>query len=96
MFGHSPVRPDQEKESGLQNLREALVFRFPELSESDRLYLEDYPKFIQNYKSQRLKYVYLKIILNIPHLLRVNLVFCYAVGHPINIRLRDSFLNVPC
>ena len=45
------VRPDQEKESGLQNLREALVFRFPELSESDRLYLEDYSKFIQNYKS---------------------------------------------
>ena len=55
MFGHSSVRPDQEKESGLQNLREALVFRFPELSESDRLYLEDYSKFIQNYKSQRLQ-----------------------------------------
>ena len=85
MFGHSPVRPDQEKESGLQNLREALVFRFPELSEYDRLYLEDYPKFIQNYKSQRLKYVYHKKIH--PHLLRANLVFLLCSWTPCKYKV---------
>ena len=35
-------RPDDEKASGLQNLREALVFRYPEFSDSEKqpLYIQ--------------------------------------------------------
>ena len=32
-------RPQEVKASGLQNLREALVFRYPELSSSDKKHL---------------------------------------------------------
>jgi len=43
-------RPQEVEASGLQNLREALVFRYPELSSSDKkhLYIHDYNKFLEN------------------------------------------------
>eukprot|EP00746_Dinoflagellata_sp_MGD_P041657 gnl/MRDRNA2_/MRDRNA2_20072_c0_seq1.p1 gnl/MRDRNA2_/MRDRNA2_20072_c0~~gnl/MRDRNA2_/MRDRNA2_20072_c0_seq1.p1 ORF type:complete len:446 (+),score=97.76 gnl/MRDRNA2_/MRDRNA2_20072_c0_seq1:85-1422(+) len=42
------VRPESEKESGKRNLREALVFRYPEEADvKDDLYFKDYNKFLE-------------------------------------------------
>ena len=43
--GASDVRPKTEDASVQKNLREALVFRYPELKENDRAYLQDYTRF---------------------------------------------------
>ena len=42
----SDIRPDTEEASEEKNSREALVYRFPELSENDRTYLQDYTSFL--------------------------------------------------
>ena len=47
----SDIRPEKEKATTQKNLREALVFRYPELSEADRLYLQDYKKFLKNFNN---------------------------------------------
>ena len=49
--GASDVRPENEQASIQKNLREALVFRYPELSENDRVYLKDYQQFLQTFNN---------------------------------------------
>jgi isopenicillin N synthase-like dioxygenase len=46
--GASDVRPKTEDASVQKNSREALVFRYPELKENDRAYLQDYTTFRNN------------------------------------------------